>query len=394
MTPRFRRLAAHLVSIGILSGAVLWIPAARSDVPDGGNPVPVGAMEYGKNGLLHPAPIRPDPTFPTGTDSRSAAPQVSAQESGTQAFASQGWDAMNRREWAKAQGLFAKALELGDDERIRQALMTAQTFMRYEQNLREAERQKGRTLVGMSDCLRALSGALADLKSSVASGALARELALGTAPSLPRSTVLSDASVVDLRRATTSVIALDRLQSPYAGAPQPILPPGSTHLTGRQTARLANLFLDYELGYGTSESDITDLLGLPSPREYGRSGKALTPALEDERRQIGAALGRFREDLVGGCNDALHRTAHELDDDPVTKRIRAAAAVAGADHVDLVLQALWDQRNREAQQRLFVRFSLVQELAIQRLAAQCTMIFHNAPATPTPARRANRRAGP
>ncbi len=390
MPPRFGRLVVPLAC----GAALLWgltVPSrtARGEVPDGGPGVPISAFEYGRDGLLYPAPIRPDPTWAASPGGSST--PAESQASGS---AAQGWDAMNRGDWAAAQDCFAKSLGLRSDERVRKALMTAQTFALYERNMQEAKQARGRAMVGMSDCLRALSSALADLKSSVASGALARSMASGAAHEPSSEPVLSEASIVDLRAAATGVVALERLRRSSMSASQPILPPGSRRLTDRQAATLANVFLKYELGYAPSESDITGLLGLPPPGAYERSGGSRAPGIESERTQIGKALESFREDLVRGCNDALRQASLELEADPVTKKIRAQAAAVGADRVDPGLKAIWDERNQQAQARLLTRFTFIQDLALQKLGTRCTMVFRNAPSTPPPPGPSRRRTRP
>ena len=322
------------------------------------------------DGLLHPTaipaqtPAPPTAAPPHETDARQTARH----------WFSQGVAAMNVKDWAGAERFFAQALQFIDDADIRRGLLDARTFKAYEQYLKEEQARKGRELLQMSDCLTALSEALAAVKSSVADSGITRHVQAGADDAVAGDSVLTDADVVDLRHVTLGIVDLEQLKSSYARPPAPITVHEPTPLTDKQTTKLANIFVAYELGFSPSEQDIEELLGQPVI-DHSRPATQDSRAAASERKQVHAALDRFSVSLVAGCNKALSATSQQLNADPLVKNIKTLTAAVGWDNLDPALKAQWAERNLEAEQQLFAQFTNVQDRAIRQLGFECTAIF-------------------
>jgi len=210
----------------------------------------------------------------------------------------------------------------------------------------------------MSDCLTALSEALAAVKSSVADG-VSRAACRQGGSHRPADSVLTDADVVDLRHVTLGMVDLEQLKSPYATAPAPITMHEQSHVTDKQATKMANLLVGYELGFSPSEQDIEELLGCPL------SNTALSPRRRitgpgHERKQIHAALERFSASLVSGCNQALLVTRDNSMTIPSSKTSEHWRRPR-VDNVDPAIKEQWEKRNQQAEQQLFTQFTSVQD---------------------------------
>ncbi len=322
-------------------------------------------------GLLHPTPV------PAPAPSPTPSPQQNYAQQAAKNWFTHGVTAMNNKDWDLAAQCFSRALEFSNDKEIRQGLLSAQAFKAYELRLREEQEQKGQALVKMSDCLTALSEALADIKSSVAGDSIARSVQAGEATHAATDGVLADAGVVDLRHVTLGMVDVDKLQSPYARTPEPIYAEGQVRLSDKQLTKMANLFLGYEMGFSPSEQDIEELLDLPVVEHTQGMPAADGKVSETEHKQIHAALERFSTALVKGCNEALFHTSQRLSNDPIVRNARTLAAADG-DHVDPAIKDLLAQRYREAHAQLFAQFRIVQDQAMQQLGFECTTIFQMA----------------
>jgi hypothetical protein len=318
---------------------------------------------------------QPAPVTPAQPTAQQAAQQAAQQEA--QRLYSEGRAAAYNKDWQKAIECFLKALDICDNKDIRDALKAAKTCLAYEKYLQAAEKERGETLVGMSDCLCALSAALADLNSSVACNKMARTLQSGAEAEFPAEDVLTDASVVDLRDAKLGIVAMEKLQSPYAKEPPPVFASGPNRLSDQQMAQLAECLVNCEAGRPVSERQIEELLGIP-PIDHP-DGPPET--LQTEHGQIHAALDRFSDRLVKGCNEALAATLLEFQKDPVTQTIRAVAAHPGT-AAPPELMELWNQNLQEVHQRLFERFRMVQDAAVDELGMECTLVFKQSAGSP------------
>jgi len=299
----------------------------------------------------------------------------------------QGNQYATNKQWELAANAYRAAFsKLPDNEAntrniqvVKANLGKALTALAYEKRVKEEEESRGHALTEMSDCLRVLSESLAEVKSDVACQKIARGIETGTSPEFSGGAILADTSVVDLREMKIGVVALGRLRSPYAEAPQPVLGSGSNRLNDDQMTTIGNLFLRYEMGFGPSEEEIERLIGLPSPRLTNTpSNQTATSTLQAEQMQVRAALDRFSSRLMRGCNEAMDQTSKELNDDPVTLKVKALAALNGSENIDPVIRGMWEKLNREAQQRLFTRFLVVQDMVIKQLGTECTLIFKQA----------------
>jgi hypothetical protein len=320
--------------------------------------------------------------MPSPTELRTRQLQTEAYD-----FNEQGNQYAKNKQWELAANAYRSALNKYPDDQanarniqvVKANLGKALTALAYEKRVREEEESKGHALKEMSDCVRVLLESLAELKSDVACRKIARGIETGASPEFSGGAILADASVVDLREMKIGVVALGRFRSPYAEAPQPVFASGSNRLNDDRMATIGNLFLRYEMGFGPSEEEIERLIGLPSPRLTSTpSNETATPALQIEHKQIQAALDRFSSRLMRGCNEAMDQTSKELNDDPVTQRVKAIVALQGSDHIDPVIRDMWEQRHKEAQQRLFTRFLVVQDMVIKQLGIECTLIFKQA----------------
>jgi hypothetical protein len=139
-------------------------------------------------------------------------------------------------------------LEIRDNKDVRDALKAARTCLAYEKYLEEEKKKKGETLLEMSDCLSALSAALANVDASVACNKMGRCAEPGVEPEFAGADAWQDASVVDLRQARLGVVAMEALQSPYAKAPPPVFAKGPAHLSNKQMAALGELLVSCEAG--------------------------------------------------------------------------------------------------------------------------------------------------
>jgi len=325
----------------------------------------------------------PGPPTPPGPSPAEVAAQRLRSEASS--LHDQGVRNWRNKEWKSAADAFQAALDKCPENRTYQTdLKNALTAVAYEKHIQEVQERKGRALLEMGDCLGALSEALADVKSQVAASKMARIFQAGAEPEFGPDVVLTDASVVDLRRASTAVVGLEQLRSPYAKPPQPVFAGAANRLSDDQMLKLGNILLEYEINNGPTEQEVNELLGLPGIDHGGGTPAGGAPGTE--KKQIHAALERFSGRLMDGCRSALRQTSQEIAEDPLTTKVQAMAALAGADHVNPAVRRLWEEHNSEAQQRLLARFRVVQDMAVRQLGAECTVIFKQA--GPSPAQTA------
>lgn len=362
----------------LLAASVVWFwispaPACRADVSGLGITVHIDPVQirgrgsdrednYSSNITVDMPEMLPKPQQP------QPQPQVTEEQRKREAaenWYSQGRSAMRDKNWQKATECFNKALENWDSKDTRDALKVAEACLLYEQRMKAEADRKGRELLAMSDCLGALSCALADVKSSVATSNIVRCVEAGRDPELGTQGILANAAATDM------LGRMSQVQSSYARAPQPIIVGSERHLSDKQMAMVGTILFNQEMGFGScTEKDIDALLGLP---EIGNLDPEQQPT--EERRLITAALDRFQFALIRGCNDAVQTTMKELDRDQVVQKVRTVGRDLGMDAVDPALRQLWEERYNEAHQRLYQRFLLVQDKALGDMQIETSVIL-------------------